>query len=257
MKPPAQKVLTGHEVLHSSGEINYLAPYPYSSNLEEGGIPLRSRLSVLSRISIDAAMATWKAHPESQIIIPGETTFEGDFTATTDLMIVRAKQTTDIPDSALVPLYKLPNSRGLDNTYLQTERLAQFLEAEPGNTIVIALNYHLLRVMQTARAYGLDAGFVTAESILQARGIHAYDRYFPYIEQIGNQGIRAERNLRFVNQIDRRGRLFNLLTQIGGPRIVDVVEVDGKLQVENTFARRKLKELRDLPSISSSSSSIK
>ncbi|HVO86374.1 MAG TPA: hypothetical protein VMT23_01405 [Candidatus Binatia bacterium] len=223
----------------SIAEAEYIAPYPYSSNIDVVGQEYQPRLSVMSSMAIDAAVEAWKINPESKIVIAGETLYGSSLPNTTDLMVERAKQTSDIDDGSLVPLHRLPGGTLLNNTYLQTAALKNYFGDKKGGLISSPLNYHLQRVMHTARAYGLESGFTTAEQILDTAGINDYSQYEAAIAGLES----SERTIRLINRIDQKGRLFNLMSSRLGGRLVDVIEVNGRPELLQTTARKKVDEL--------------
>src|SRR4051812_36534893 len=106
---------------------------PYSSNIELSGGALRPSLSVLSRISINAASVLWKSQQPGRackLIIPGETCFGPELPNTTDLMRSHAIS-LGVPADAIVGLSPLPDGRGLNNTYLQMQALAAYANRNP------------------------------------------------------------------------------------------------------------------------------
>src|SRR5438046_1590757 len=126
-------VLSGAEALDPERRFGYIVAYPHSSNIELVNGLIRPCLSVLSRMSIDAAVSVWRSQPaDRRVVIPGETLFaelnvSGFTPNTTSLMATRAKEISDMPDIDLVT--ELSDIRALNNTYLQTEALAQYLKS--------------------------------------------------------------------------------------------------------------------------------
>jgi hypothetical protein len=243
----SSRSLLGEQALSKETPVTHIVPYPYSSNIEFGASgELEPRLSIMSLMAIDSAVMAWEEHLEANIVLIGETCYGDTLPSTNDLMIARAHDVSgQIDDSAIVRLDRLTNGRALNNTYLQTEALSVYLNkanvSTPAQVLAVPLNYHCERVMHTAEAYGLGISFVIAEDILHQLGVTDYDRYLPYIQGLES----SERILRFVNHIDRKGRLFNLMTGISGARIVDVVEGDDgkRLALEQDLAEKKMSAL--------------
>jgi hypothetical protein len=237
---PSNSVLTGEEALALNSRVSYIAPLPYSCNIGIGpGNELEPRLSVLSRMSIDSAVKAWEKHPDSKIVISGETDYDG-LPNTTDLMAEHAQQISEIVEESIVRLNTLPDGQPLNNTYLQVESLLNYLGGADGRVLGIPLGFHLPRVMQIAGAYGFDADFVTAEAVHDAAGVSEYEVYLPHIAGLE----RSERMKVFVGRLDNKGRLGNLLQRITGPNLVDVVETEEGYRLEQGFTRSKQKALQ-------------
>lgn len=238
-------ILTGNEALDSSCKVEYIVPFPYSSNLEVGaGNVLEPRLSILSQMSIDMAIAVHEQHPDATIVIAGEACYGDEMLDTTDLMVARVLETSDVPLSALAPV-RTSKGTAPNNTYLQSEAVAHYFagKANPQNIVVGALQYHQPRVQHTVEAYGVaSARFVTVEAVFEAAGITDYDDYLPHIRGLES----SERVLRMINMLDGRGRLLNLAMRRSGPRLVDVVaDETGELHLEQGLAKDKLAALTE------------
>jgi hypothetical protein len=231
-------ILTGAEALDALEEIAYVAPHSYSANvrLDADGNP-EPYLSILSQIAIDAAATVVEHQPGSKLVVTGETCYGDELPTTTTLMADRAIDILGVDAGRVVPLSR-EDGRGLDNTYLQTEALANFFRNQAGQrAVIMPLSYHLKRIVHTAKAYGIDADFVAAEDVLHAVGDHSYDQYLPHIEGLGV----SEKALRFINIFDPRGRLLNwMMEKTKGPRLVDVVETDDGLELEQGYSADKL-----------------
>lgn len=243
-------VLTGEQVFDPMLGIRDVVPYPYCTNVRIGpGNELESHLSVMSEMSIRAAILVQAEHPEAKIVIPGESPFlrEG-LTNTTDHMADMALE-AGVAEGALVRLYEVGRfGRGLDNTYLQSRAVGEHFEGRSDDgALVIPLRYHQARVTRALKAFGMTPDFVTVESVLHEAGIHEYDRYLPVID-----GLQAgeERARKLTNGIHLpKGQLINFLMKVpvigGGPRVVDVIEKpDGELVLEDTTARKKVVQLK-------------
>lgn len=238
-------VLTGKEALAPDRQISFIVPLPYSSNIEKYPDRLVPVLSMLSQMAIDAAIKAWEANPDSRIVITGETDYEG-LPNTTDLMAERARTTSDIPEDSMIQLHTLPNGRPLNNTNRQIEAVAHYLSSanvdDSGGVVGIPLGFHAIRVARAARAYGLSTmDFVTAEDVLHEGGVTEYDDRLSYLANLE----RSERIARFISRIDERGKLFDLIMRVKGPKIVDVVptETEDVYRLEQGFARAKQKRL--------------
>jgi hypothetical protein len=221
----------------------YIVVYPYSSNIEMGTNGLEPRLSVLSQMALDAALAVWSRNPAARIVMPGETPFGDALPNTTTLMVRRAKKTPGISDDSLVPLHSLPNGRPLNNTYLQTKALAHHfgVQRRAGTILAVALGFHMPRVRSVVKAYGMKPHFASAEDILQTEGITTYDNYLPHIQHFGGRG---ERLLALLSSVDGKGRLLNLMMQATGARVNDIIDDGaGGLRPYLSFARQRLKEV--------------
>ena len=235
-------LLTGTEALSSERRVDYVVPYPYGSNIATDlNGALLPRLTVMSQMAIDAAVHVLERHPEAKIVIAGETPYGEDLPNTTDLMIRRAQEVSAVADNSLLPL---PRAEGNNNTYLQTETIANFFsENGRANILLVPLSYHIRRVAQTIKPYRLTLSFVTAEAVLQAAGNANYNKYLPSVQSLE----KSERKLRFLNKLDKEGKLLNWLTKTTGARLVDVVEDDqGELVLEQGYARGKLQQAQSL-----------
>lgn len=235
--------MTGEEVLGDSRPFAQVVVYPYSSNigLDSTRTALESRLSVMSKMSLDATALVQIEHPHTQIAIPGETPFD-DLPNTTDLMVKRSKDLHDIPDDSLVPLHRVSDGRSLNNTYLQSQGIQEHFEGDSDGVLVVTLAYHAARVARVLKAFGMKPEFTTVEAIMQEAGIHTYDRYFPVTNGLKMTEFvaRCMTNGIFLP----KGQLPNKLMERTGPRIVDIIEgEDGQLKLENKYANKKRAEL--------------
>ena len=231
--------------------VEYIIPFPYSSNvdLDESG-SIEPRLSVLSRISLDSAVALWERVPGAQIVIPGETGYGTAYDNTTDLMVKRAED-LGVPKQALVGLHTVgAESAHLNNTNLQAAAVADFFgEREELGTvqaISVALKFHAHRVAHSLRHYGLDAPVEAAETILQREGMHVYDDYLPHIGKLG----RAEPLLVALDYLQPSGGLVNWLTKQRGARLADLqLDDDGKINVHGGSTASKLRDTQEMAEI--------
>ncbi len=243
-------VLTGEQAFDPTRPVTDIVPYPYSTNVRIGpDNQLESHLSVMSEMSIRAAILLQAEHPQAKIVIPGESPFlkEG-LTNTTDHMADMALA-AGIEEEDLVRLYQVGRSgRGLDNTYLQSQAVTEYFDnRNDEGALVMPLRYHRERVERALRAFGLAPDFVTVESVLHEAGVREYDKYLPVID-----GLQAseERARKLTDGIHLpKGQLINFLMKVpvigGGPRIVDVIEKpDGEPALEDTTARKKVAQLR-------------
>lgn len=236
-------VLSGREALDV--EHRFYVPVAYSSNIAIVDGKLQARLSVPSEISLAATIEAWRHHPDSKLVLAGETDYIG-LPNTTDLMEQRALETPEITKDAIAALHTLPNGRPLNHTPRQIAALSRYFrtaEAELQEVLVIPLSFHLKRVMQIARAYKLDATFVAAEDILQADGISQYNDYLPLLAELE----RSERIKRIVSRIDRQNLLFDVRMRTAGPNLLDIVEDEtrGGYRLEQGFSRTEQKELQN------------
>jgi hypothetical protein len=239
-----QRVLTGHVLdggtaLRNSPDIEFIVPFPYGSNIEIGQEGPEPMLSVLSLMAIDAALVVAEHHPDAKVLVAGETPYGDDLPNTTELMMRRAKQVSDRAD-AIVPVVR-SDGRPNNNTYRQAEAVAEHLREDPTagrlqNVLTIPLDYHAVRVAQTMGAYGVGSDFVTAEAIFAETGNTQYNRYDQYID-----GLRASE--RILMRIARKGFIPNLLTDLRGARVVDVIEEDGSMKLINEIAQKRLAKL--------------
>jgi hypothetical protein len=217
-------ILSGADALDPERGFDYVVAYPHSSNIYLDHGELQPRLSVLSRMSIEAAAAVWKSQPGGHLVIPGETLFPSlSNKNSTALMACCARQKTGLSDLELITLNHLGNGRPLNNTYLQTEAVATALDQpfrKGGSCLIETLDYHLERVMWTARKYEIKGDFVAAEDVLQAAGIHEYEDCYPFI----NAGTKnSERLAKLLARVDRHARAANRITEYTGGRVVDVI----------------------------------
>lgn len=220
--------------------MDYIVVIPYSSNIKVIDNRLTPVLSVLSRISIDAAAALWQHHKNATMVIVGETCYGCGFPNTADLMKRRILEETQIPESSIITL---DNIRGvyLNNTSLQVEGLANFsLRRQPSKIVTLALKYHIERIAVHARAYGVQTNYIAAEDILsQNHRMGEYAQYLPYMKGVE----RSEKWLRLLAKANPKGSIFNAIMKRKGPRVVDVVETqEKKLEFVDTFARTRLEE---------------
>ncbi len=237
--------INGYQALDPTKQIEYIVPFPYSSNLGVGeGNVLEPRLSVMSQMSIDAAVKVYEEHPDAEIVIAGEACYGDELLDTTDLMIRRAQEISDIPRAALVPV-RTPKGEAPNNTYLQSEAIAHHFSGKPNpqNILIVGLNYHLPRIKHTVEAYGVpNPKFLSIEALFRAANITEYSEYLPHTHCLES----SERMLRLVNMIDGKGRLLNLAMRRSGPRLVDVVRGDdGELHLEQGLAKDKLQALSE------------
>jgi len=90
----------------------WIAPYPYSSNIDVIGGEWQPRLSVLSQMSADAAVLAWQQDTDLGIVVAGETLYSSKFPNTTDLMVERIKKqagSDDIPVTGISRLSYTPS----------------------------------------------------------------------------------------------------------------------------------------------------
>jgi hypothetical protein len=219
---------------------DFIVPLPYTSNLvrsPEGGV--EARLSVLSRMAIDAAGLAWQTNPQAKLVIAGEAAYDG-LPSTTDLMALRAEYHCGVAPEALVMLHALGNGQKLNNTYLQMRALAEALGEPSGNVLFVPLGFHLPRVARIAKAFGFaNAASIPAEAVLRDAGEHRYNVYAPFIPQLAS----FERWLGPLTALDRKGRLLTAITTLLGGRQMDIVVSEGRIVTENTSAQKKLRQL--------------
>lgn len=232
------RVLTGQEALGSEYQVSDIVVLPYSSRLVVGpDNEFRTGLSIPSEIAVHGSAVVQKHHPDSYVIIPGETTYKG------------LPDTTTLMEEALgaygvtktVPLHRLRggSGRALDNTYLQMRGAADYLSAaDSPQVLVMPFKPHLERVMKISRALGIQANFVTVENVLSEAGISEYDDYLQCIADLR----RGERFKRFFSF--KQGLLPNLITSVAGPSYLDVVETESGYILEQGLARTRQKELQ-------------
>jgi|GEM_PF-3479442 len=242
-------VLTGEQAFDQTLAVSDLVPYPYSTNVRIGpDNELESHLSVMSEMSIRAAIILQAEHPEAKIVIPGESPFlrEG-LTNTTDHMADMALEAGAEEDD-LVRLYQVGRfGRGLDNTYLQSRAVGEHFEGRGGDgALVMPLRYHRERVARALNAFGMAPDFVTVESVLHEAGVHEYDKYLPVIDGLQASEARAYKLTDGIHL--PKGQLINFLMKVpvigGGPRVVDIIEKpNGELALEDTTARKKVVQL--------------
>jgi hypothetical protein len=231
--------LSGQAALRESPDIEFIVPFPYGSNVEIGQEGPEPMLSVLSQMSIDAALVVAEHHPGAKVLVAGETPYGDDLPNTTELMMTRASR--QVPDraDALVPVVR-SDGRPNNNTYRQAEAVAEHLRRGPAagrqNILTLTLDYHAERVARTMGAYGVGSDFVTAEAVFEETGNTEYDRYAQYID-----GLRKSERILMI--MARKGFIPNLLTDLRGPRVVDVVEEDGETKLINENAQNRLAEL--------------
>jgi hypothetical protein len=233
-----KKYLTGAEALGSQSPIRNIIALPYTSNIEIQDGVLKARLSRLSEIAVMGAVDLWEQHPDSLLVIPGETDYE-DQPNTTALMRAHILNHSSINEESIVPLDKLPNGRVLDNTYLQMEAVTNYLNGNTSGTVFVPLEFHLSRVDRVAHAYGIDnAEFVAAEDIHTELGDpQQYERYFELIAKLQ----RGEKLKRFAGHFDGKGRIFSQIMRVVGPNLVDIYETKAgmKLKEERAWVKEK------------------
>lgn len=212
----------------SNPEISHVVAFPYNQNLELGpdGEPA-ARLSVLSNMAVDGAVALWEENPDSQLIFPGATCFPEDLPDTADLMIERARD-AGVPEEACVGLHRLPNGRLLNDTHLQAEAVRLHFEDEPlaegAQAVTLALAYHLKRARQACEVRDIPTDFAAVEDVLEeVGGLDEYKRYLPLFDDLKW----SERALNALDVVDPRGRLLDRWVEHAGARIVDFVETEG------------------------------
>ncbi len=230
-----------------SKSVGDIVALPYSSNIGRGPEgALQTRLSILSEMSITAAAVLWQGSPESSIVIPGETGFPLEFPNTTELMSTHAVKAAVDPDK-IIGLSELADGRHLNNTFLQAQAVADYLAVRPEaarrqETLVLALDYHAVRVQRVCRAYGIVARCVMVESVLRRDSkLHdAYADYLPYLDAIA----RVEPVLRAMSFVDPKGRILNAVTRRRGARVVDInLLSDGSYEIEDKTANEKYAEV--------------
>jgi hypothetical protein len=218
---------------------DFIVPLPYTSTVVRGpeGEP-EARLSVMSRMAIDAASLAWQSSPQAKLVIAGETAYEG-LPNTTDLMALRAEYHCGVVPEAHVRLHALGNGQKLNNTYLQMRALAEALGGS-SNVLFVPLGFHLPRVARIAKAFGFaGADLTSAETLLRAAGEHRYDVYAPFIPRLAT----AERWLGPLTVLDRKGRLLTAMTALLGGRQMNITVSNGHIVTENGSARQKLQRL--------------
>ncbi len=232
--------LTGETVLEAP--INNVIVYPYCSNvgLDHEG-ELETYLSIMSTMSIDAGIELGLQDQSRKLTLPGETPFE-DLANTTDLMGARATH-AGIAEGALDRLYSLNDGRPLNNTYLQSQGVKEHNDdknEDLDSSVVVALDYHIARVCGAMAAFQAAPRFaVTVESILQARGIHDYDKYLPVIDGLRRSEKLAKLMTPKILGLDK-GQIPNFAVARKGARIVDITEEpNGTFVLENDFASAK------------------
>lgn len=239
-------VLPGAEALNGEPPVDNFVVYPYSSNaeLDNRSTQLVSFLGVASLAAITATAEAWhrNGNPNAKIIIPGETPFE-DLPNTTTLMMERAKE-LGVPEEALIGLNALKNGRYLNNTYLQSEALSEYFEGsiDEGRTVVLALRYHLDRVIDALRKRGMHPEFTTVEDVLSVTGNNEYDDLLP----VFSEGLRpSERIAKLITRFTgRKGWVPNLIVRFKGARIVDLEGEVEKPKLVNNYAKKTLTKLR-------------
>jgi hypothetical protein len=221
---------------------DFIVPLPYTSTLvrgAEGGI--EPRLSVLSRMAIDAASLAWQANPKAHLLVTGETAYGQDLPSTADLMALRAEFHGGVAPEAIITHTALPSGRKLNNTYLQMRAIATTLGENKGNVLFVPLDFHVPRTARIAQAFGFTtAAFAPAEAILRTANEHRYDVYAPYIPLLAT----AERWLHPLTAMDRKGRLLNALTAVLGGRQMDITVANGHIVIENGSASQRLQRLQ-------------
>lgn len=256
MQVPA---LTGEQALDPEREINWIVAYPHGSNIgrDATGQGLEAFPSKLTIISMHGAIMLQKQHPEAKIVIPGETLYDyaEGVPNTTDFMAEQALREA-VAEDDLVRLSTLPDGRGLNNTYLQTQRVAGYFGGDHSGIITVTLDYHAERVQGAQQAQDVGMDLVTAEAILREAGVTDYERYASLIAKLRTTELLAKlmtadigplaqsRRPRIAKSPLRKGFLPNLLMEgLGpyskGPRIVDVVEDERGLRLERDFAHAK------------------
>ncbi|HZL08119.1 MAG TPA: hypothetical protein VFC50_02905, partial [Candidatus Dormibacteraeota bacterium] len=237
-------VLAAEQALDPSRDVKFIVPYPHSSNItraDETG-QLETFLSVLTRASMHAGIVAWRNHPGSKLVLPGETLYDRSLPTTTDLMMSMAEE-ADVPKDALIPLGDLSGestSYDLNNTYRQTEKLAEFFGDDTDSILWTTLRYHRARVARTLGAYSLPSEVAVAEDILHAEAVTEYDQYLGLTTQF-LKGLGKTEALAWLMTIgNRQGAIPNLLMAHTGGRLVDVVpNGKGGLKMENKGAQAK------------------
>jgi hypothetical protein len=237
------RVLETAAVLDPEVRYDFISPMPYSSNIEIGADgELAPRLSLLSRMAIDAAAIAWRANPEATVITAGETCYGSELPDTPSLLFERALTANSVPATALKLLFCLKNGRTLDNTYLQLRGLRDFVQRpSPANLLVLPLGYHAERVQEAAEALSLEVDIVVVEDVLKMAGNTEYAEAVACTSGLA----KSERLLRRLQPLSPKGGLFNLITRATGPRLVDVVQdSDGSFILEQGLARTKKRQLQ-------------
>jgi hypothetical protein len=234
--------LTGQEA-HEAPTGNIIV-FPYSSNVRLGESGIETYLSTMSTMSIEAGILLALRGSGKRLLLPGETPFE-DLANTTDLMSAKATE-AGIATEALVRLYRTAQGRPLNTTYLQSQCISErFCGTEENleNTLGLALGYHSTRAYDALGAFGKPPKYmVTVESVLQACGVHEYDRCLPAINGLKRSEVIARSmTLGLLGLSD--GRIPNCLVKRKGARIVDVVRTANGWILETDFAYAKRSRL--------------
>jgi hypothetical protein len=244
------QVLTATQALDTAHPFSTIVVIPYTSRLELGnGNTLQTSLSLPSEIALRGAVEVHKQHQNSQLVIPGETSYEG-YDSTTDLMLAEAVNELGVAEERLVPLGKTHGDKGrtLDNTYLQARAVAESFATHnalsQGETLVVPFAPHLARVMRAMKGYGIQARYVTVESVLAEARVSDYDEYMPCMADL------ARERMKMLLGGDK-GRFLNLLSYVTGPGYLDIVHAEpGDTGEHNGYklyessARTQLKNVR-------------
>jgi len=222
---------------------DFIVPFPYSSVAEYGPTgELQTRLSVMSQMAIDGAVAAWQTNGEAgSIILVGETGYDRPLASTGDLMqdYLLAAQ---VPIDNIVNLRQLADGTALNNTYLQAHAIGEFLAEYPSaQTLALGLAYHLPRMRRACRAYSVAAEYRSVEAALQA-----VDRLAAYAPQLASiRKLRfSEYVLRAITLLDAKGTLLTATTARRGARVMDVVLTpEGEPQLLKTTVPKLMQEL--------------
>jgi len=243
-----QEALSYIEELKGKG-IQCVVPMPYSSDMygrgKKKGQPY---LSYFSNMSVIMSARVYKelGLDEGSFLLVGENTFGKDKKSTTELMTEKFRQLNVVGGEDSQEDFYTPQ---LNNTPQQIDALSrlQKLDKNPEQSpyLIVAWEFHLQRIKKYAKAYGLNAEFISIETIL-----HAYypkyreEKFAPIMEEFK----RRENDFRVKILGRGKGTGLKLVTRVRGASVNDVEVVKdengkNKLTFVDTTGKKRMKEV--------------
>lgn len=215
-----------------AGELEAIAAITYSCNSSVMGEneELRVWLSLLSEFSVHAAerLAELTKLP---IRIAGEHSYGPNRPSTAELM--QAKISENILTNVIEK-----DRVNLINTGKQMQAHAEYMS--DCKLLVVGLDFHLVRVLMHAKAFGLTN--IAATSVEEIFTFDKTIQNYPELSAISSIAAR-ERYIRLLTILDRKGHLLDLLAGIQGPRLHDIEKVDGEFVPIMSTTRKHFREL--------------
>lgn len=215
-----------------------IAVLTYTTSVEKVEHRLEFELSALSEAAIDAAVSLHRTQPDSHLYIAGEHSFGLDYPSTSELMAQRAVAEFGVDYAAITIDHD--KSKNLINTPQQIERLGQIIPLG-SKVVAVALGFHLDRVLRHARAFNFPMDGVAVEDILESAKALELHPELAHVAPLA----RRERLINLLSRLNPRGNILNVLADIQGPRLHDVIETgDGEYETVMSTSRKRADELK-------------